>query len=141
MVDIQVITRGNGTDALQLFGGDFARQQGDDMPSLALATDPLLIISLGYRSKAHLLIELVGGKEDVLEHRRGALVIRDLDQNAERQGVMDHRLANIEDIHPALGQHAGDGGSQTGTIFAGDIDQDDFAQGSVSSTASGAAAC
>ena len=40
-----------------------------------------------------------------------------------------------------LGQYAGDGGSQTGAIFAGDIDQDDFAQGSVSGTASRAAAC
>jgi hypothetical protein len=45
---------------------------------------------------------------------------------------VDHRLADIEDIHPASGQHPGDGSSQTGAIFAGDIDQDDFAQDALS---------
>jgi hypothetical protein len=47
---------------------------------------------------------------------------------------VDNGLANVEDIHPALGQHPGDGGSQAGTVFTGDIDQDDFAQGALSET-------
>ncbi|MNE44267.1 hypothetical protein D3C80_1384870 [compost metagenome] len=132
MVDIQAVLGGNGADPLQLLGRHLAGQQGHDMPRLALAADPLLVIRLGHRGEAHLLVELVGGEQQILEHRGALFGRRNLNQNAEGQGVVDHRLADIEDIHPALGQHTGNCGSQTGTVFAGNIDQDDFAQGAPS---------
>lgn len=42
---------------------------------------------------------------------------------------VDHRLTDVENVHTTLGQNAGNGRSQTGTIFAGDVYQDNFAQG------------
>src|SRR3546814_8228952 len=57
------------TDSLQLLGGDLARQQGHDMACLALAAHPVLVIGFGHRGETHLLVELVGGEQDVLEHR------------------------------------------------------------------------
>ena len=129
MVDVQAIARGDGAHPLQLLSRNLACQQGDDMPGLALGTDPLLVIGLGHRCEAHLLVQLVSGEQHILEHRGRRLGIRDFHQNAERQGVMDDRLADVEDIHPALGQHTGNRGSQTGTVFTGDVNQDDFAQG------------
>jgi hypothetical protein len=36
MVDIQAILRSDRADPLQLFSGDLARQQGDDVAGLAL---------------------------------------------------------------------------------------------------------
>jgi hypothetical protein len=52
-----------------------------------------------------------------------------LDQDAERQGVVDHRLTNVQNVHATLGKDTGDGRSQTRTVKAGDVYQDDFAQG------------
>ena len=128
MVDVQAVPGGNRTDPVQLLGADLARQQGDDMTGLALAADPLPIVVFGDRGEAHLLIEFIGGEQQILEHRLRAAIVRNLDEDAERQGVVDHRLADIENVHPALSQHAGDGSSESGAVFAGDIDQDDFAQ-------------
>ncbi|MNR30223.1 hypothetical protein D3C85_1476670 [compost metagenome] len=68
MVDIEVIFGGNRADALQLLGGDLAGQQGHDMPRLALAVDPLLVIGLRHRRETHLLVQLVGREQDILEH-------------------------------------------------------------------------
>ncbi|MDT4874550.1 hypothetical protein FQZ97_1098570 [compost metagenome] len=102
------------------------------MPGLALAVDPLLVILFRYRREAYLLVELVGREQHILEHRGCLLGIRDFDEDAERQGVVDHRLADVENVHPALRQHAGDGRGEAGAIFPGDVDQDDFAQGAAS---------
>ena len=128
MVDVQTVLGGDRADALQLLGADLTRQQRHDMARLALATDPLAVVVFGDRGETYLLIELVGGEQQILEHRLGAAVVRNLDEDAERQGVVDYRLADIEDVHPALSQHAGDGCGKSGAILAGDIDQDDFAQ-------------
>ncbi len=117
---------------LQLLGRDLAGQQGDDMPGLALAADPLLIIRLGHRGETYLLVEFVGCEQHILEHRRGTLGIGNVDQNAERKGVMDHRLTDVQNAHAAMGQDAHDGRGQTGTVFTGNVDQDDFAQGALS---------
>ncbi|MFJ3680143.1 hypothetical protein [Pseudomonas sp. NPDC090208] len=42
---------------------------------------------------------------------------------------MDHGLTNIQNIGAALSQNAGDGRCQTRTVFAGNVYQDNFAQG------------
>ncbi|MNO91331.1 hypothetical protein D3C76_828720 [compost metagenome] len=132
MIDVQAIFGGDRADPLQLLGGHPPGQQGDDVPGLALAVDPLLVIVLGNRGETHLLVQLVAREQHVLEHRGRQLGVRDFDQDAERQGVVDHRLADVEDVHATLGQHAGDGRGETGAVFPGDVDQDDFTQGAAS---------
>lgn len=129
MVDVQPVLGGNGADTVQLLGRDLARQQRHDMPRLALTGDPLLVVGFGNGREAHLLVMLVGGEQHVLEHPGGGFGGGNLDQNAERQGVVDHGLADVENVHPILRQHAGDGGGQARTVLAGDVDQDDIAQG------------
>ncbi|MNC38322.1 hypothetical protein D3C75_869190 [compost metagenome] len=129
MVDVQAVLRGDRADPLQLLGRHLAGQQGNDVAQLALAADPLLVVGLGHRRETHLLVQLVAGEQHILEHRGGLGAVRNLDQDAERQGVVDHRLADVENIHPTLGEHPGDGCGQARAVFPGDVDQDDFAHG------------
>jgi hypothetical protein len=128
MVDIQAVLRSDRADPLQLFSGDLARQQGDDVAFLALAGHPVLVIRFGYRGETHLLVQLIGGKQDVLEHRRRLFGIWNLHQDAERQGVVDHGLADVENGHATLGQNTGNGCGKTRTVNTGDVNQDNFAQ-------------
>src|SRR5690606_20046012 len=132
MINVQSVLGGNRADPLQLLGTDLARQQSDDMTSLALTADPLPVVLFRDRGETHLLVQLVGSEQQILEHRLRAAVVRNLDEDAERQGVVDHRLTDIEDVHPALSQHTRDGSGESGAVFAGDIDQDDFAQDALS---------
>ena len=41
---------------------------------------------------------------------------------------MDHRLADVENVHTTLGQNPGNGGGQTWPVFPRDVNQDNFAQ-------------
>ncbi|RMN53866.1 hypothetical protein ALQ58_05440 [Pseudomonas syringae pv. apii] len=129
LVDIQPVFGSDGADALQLLGGDLAGQQRHDVPCLALALDPMLIAFFGHGRETHLLVQLVGGKQDVLEHGRTLHGIRNFNQNAERQRVVDHRLTDVENVHATLSQDAGDSRSETWTVDTGDVNQDNFAQG------------
>ena len=129
VVDVQAVFGGDRADGLQLLGGHFARQQGDDVAFFALIADPLLVILFGHRREAHLLIQLVSREQDVLEHRLALLGVGNFNQDAERQGVVDHRLTDVENVHTTLGQNAGNGRSQTRTVDSRDVYQDDFAQG------------
>ena len=128
MVDIQSVLRGDRTDALQLLSRYLAGQQGDDMALFTLAFDPVLVVSFGHRGETYLLIELIRRKQDVLEYRGGLLGAGDLHQDAERQGVVDHCLADVENVHTTLGQDAGNGCGETRSVFTRDVDQDNFAQ-------------
>src|SRR5471030_385838 len=99
------------------------------MPRLALPGHPLLVILFGHRREAHLPVQLVGREQDVLEDGRALFGARNFNQDAERQGVVDHRLTNVENVHAALCQDAGDSRSETRTVLTGDVYQDNFAQG------------
>ena len=46
-----------------------AGQQGHDVPRLALAFNPTLVVLFRHGSEAHLLVELVGGEQHVFEDR------------------------------------------------------------------------
>ncbi|CAI8736232.1 NAD-specific glutamate dehydrogenase [Pseudomonas sp. IT-194MI4] len=129
MVDVQTVFGGDRTHTLQLLGGHFAGQQGDDVAFLALVADPLLVILFGHRRETHLLLKLIAFEQDVFEHRVALLGVRNFNQDAERQGVVDHRLTDVENVHTTLGQNAGYGRSQTRTVDSRDVYQDDFAQG------------
>src|SRR5690606_27587358 len=63
----------------------------------------------------------------------GTGIPRHLHQNAEGQRVVDNGLTNIEDADIGPGQNTGNGRGQTGAIGAGNVDQDDFLQGSLQS--------
>src|SRR3546814_13685247 len=65
---------------------------------------------------------------DLLEHRLALFGVGDFNQDAERQCVVNHRLTNVENVHTTLGQNAGNGRSQTRTVTASAVYQDDFAQ-------------
>ncbi|MNT05818.1 hypothetical protein D3C72_1404570 [compost metagenome] len=129
MVDVQAIFGGDRAHGLQLPGCHLAGQQGHDVALFALVADPLLVILLGHRRETHLLIELVALEQDVLEHGLALLGVGNFNQDAERQGVVDHRLTDVENVHTTLGQNAGNGRSQTRTVDSRDVYQDDFAQG------------
>ena len=43
--------------------------------------------------------------------------------------VVNHRLADVEDVDVVFGQHLCQGGCQAGMVLTGNIEQDDFAHG------------
>ncbi|MNC13377.1 hypothetical protein D3C75_611220 [compost metagenome] len=97
------------------------------MARLALAVSPVLVVRLGNRRVAGLQVQFVGLGLHALQQGGGHFVVRDIDQDAERQGTVHDCQANVEDAHTALQQDAGDSRSETGTVLTGDVDQDDFA--------------
>ena len=46
---------------------------------------------------------------------------------AQGEVIMNHRLADIQDIDPVTGQHIGKSSGKTGMVFAGDVQQNYFA--------------
>ena len=111
----------------ELFGSNLARQQGDDMAVLALAGHPFLVAVFVDGTEAHIDVQLVGLEQQILEHRRGFRVRRGFHQDAQRQGVVDYGLADIQDIEPVTGQNPGESGGQTGTVTTGYLNQNDLA--------------
>jgi len=118
----------DGADPGDMFGGDPPRQQGDDMPGLALTPDPLPVFPGADRCELHLLIELRGAEQDILQYIGMRLSGRQFHQNTEGQCVMDHRLADVQDAYVGTRQNVCDGGGEAGPVAAGDVDQDDFIQ-------------
>ena len=83
-----------------------AAQQRDDVTLLALLGHPRFVVGQRRRAEAHLHTQLVAGKEQVLEHRRRVVFVGNLDQHAQRDIVVDHRLADVEHVDAMIGQHA-----------------------------------
>ena len=125
--DRQAVLADHRTDPLQLLGGDLAAEQGHHMARLTMAVGPVLVVRLGNRRITGLQVQLVGLGLHTLQQGSCHFVVRDIDQDAERQGAVHDRQADVEDTHTALQQDAGDCRSETGTVLTGDVDQDDFA--------------
>ena len=128
-VDVEAVFGHSGGDLRDLAGVDLAAEQGDDAALLALLVDPLLVALLVDRRELGGDAELVGREKHLLEDRGGLVLVRNFDQDAEGQKVVNHRLAHVEDGDVVFGQGLGQAGGQARLVFAGDVDQNDFAHG------------
>ena len=126
-VDVKVVIRHHGGHVAELLGGDLARQQGNDVAVLALAGHPLLVAVLVDGPEAHRDIALMRLEQQVLEHRGRFRRRRHFHQDAQRQGVVDHRLADIQNIQVVAGQNAGKGRGEAGPVVAGHLDENNLA--------------
>ncbi len=126
-VDVEVVIRHHGGHVAELLGGDLARQQGNDVAVLALAGHPLLVAVLVDGPEAHRDIALMRLEQQVLEHRGRFRRRRHFHQDAQRQGVVDHRLADIQNIQVVAGQNAGKGRGEAGPVVAGHLDENNLA--------------
>src|SRR5690554_6708767 len=126
LVDIEAVMGGDFTDPGNVLSGYAPRQQRNDVTWFPLAAHPLAVFVGADGRKLDLLIQLIAFEQYVLEH---ICLTRHFHQDTKRQGVMDHRLADVENIDLGLCQYAGNGSRQTGAVRAGNIDQHDFLQG------------
>ena len=90
---------GDGADASDMLGCHAPCQQGHDVARLALTVDPLGIVFGVDRREFDLLIELRASEQHLFEHIGSVLTTTHFHQNAERQSVVDHRLANVQNVH------------------------------------------
>src|SRR5690606_4369224 len=129
MVYVQTVTGRNLTDPSNMLGGNPTCQQRDDMPWLALPSNPAAILLSAHWREAHLLIQLVAAEQNVFQHVRKTVLTRHFHQDAERQSVMDNSLPDIKNLDICPRQNAGDSCRQARAIGTGDVDQDNFLQG------------
>ncbi len=126
-VDIEPALRHHGGDLGDVFGLDLASEQRQDVARLALLTHPALIgIGVDWR-EADIEPHAVRAEQQLPENAAVAALARQLDQQAQRQGVMDGRLTDIQDRHMEAREDPGQGGGDAGPILARHVDQNDFA--------------
>ena len=125
-VDIEPVVGDDAGHHGDLAGRQSPPQHGDDAPFLALLADPLLVVVGIDGREVDVYVEAMGLVEQILEHRGRLLGRRDLDEHAERDIVVDHRLADVEHIDIMLGQQAGNAGDQTRAVAPGHVDENDF---------------
>jgi hypothetical protein len=125
-VDVQPLLGDCGGHPRDLHRRNSASQQRDHAAVFACRAHPGLVLRLRHRREVNLHAQVMPGKEQILEHRRRAVAGRNLDQETERQKIMDDRLADVEDVDRVRGQHLRQHSGQPGPVAAGDIDEDDL---------------
>ena len=125
-VDVEAVGRDDRGDLADLLRGELAPQQRDDSARPPLLVDPRLVAVGFHRREVDGDAQPVPGKEQILEHGRGRLRVGNLHQQAQREIVVDDRLADVQDVDVMLGQHRGQFGKQAAPVFAGHVDEDDF---------------
>ena len=68
------------------------------MASLTLTTHPLAVALLTDGCEADMYPQLMSLEQHILQYRRVLGGLGHLRQNAQRKGIVDHCLANIQDI-------------------------------------------
>ncbi len=121
-VNVQALFGHNRRHPCDLHGCEPAPQQRDHTPVLAGFAHPGFVLCLRHSGEMDLHAQIVPGKEQVLEHRRCRVAGGNLDQETQRQEVVDHGLADIEDVDRVRGQHLCQHGSQARAIPTGYID-------------------
>ena len=127
-VDVDPVGGDDAGDAGEYAGAQLAPEQGHDVAGLPLQADPLLVGLLVDRREVNAEPQLVRLEEQVLQHRAGAGGRRQLQQHAEGEVVVDHRLADVQYVDGVVRQHVGQCGRQAGVVLARHVEQDDLSR-------------
>jgi len=100
-----------------------------DVALFALGLDPGAVVVQADRGAFEGDAQVVGQEEQILDHGRGLGGLGYADQDAERQGVVDDRLAHVQDVDVVFGQLGGEGRGQAGAVGAGDVNEQYFTHG------------
>ena len=127
-VDAIDIEPGAGQDAAhpgQVYGGDLRPQDGDEESASRLPRHPRLILVAGDGGEADLHAQFVRPQQQLGEHRRGLHLLGHLHQNAQRQRVVDHRLADVQNPRARGGQNTGKRMGDARAVVTGDVNEQD----------------
>ena len=124
--DVEAVVARDGRHRRKLLGGHALRHQRDDVAWLALPGHPLGVTRLVDGREAHRHVLLVGLEQQFLLHRRRIGTVGNLDEQTQAQGIVDDRLADVEDVHLILSQRGCQHGHQARLIDPGDVDQNDL---------------
>ena len=121
---------GDAGSAGEVSGVDVAAEEGEDVAGLSLFLHPAFVGLCRDGGEAGVETETMGAEEQLFEDGIGGGV-GDFHEHAEGEGVVDDRLADVEDNHAVAGQHFGEGDGQTGAVRSGNIDLHQFRHGRV----------
>ncbi len=102
-----MVGRYGGSNFRQLCCRQSAAEQGDNPAFLAILRRPLSIAFFIDGGKTNLDTQFVGLKQEIFKDRGGFIGGRYFHQDAQRQVIMDHRLADIQNHDLILGQDIG----------------------------------
>ena len=117
-VDVQAVPCDNLGGRLDLPGAEAAADGGEDVAVAALAAHPVLVLVVGDRFKADGDAHLGGLEKELLHHLTGGLLF-DADENAQGEGAVDVRLADVQDLSVVLGEDGHDLGGKADTVCPG----------------------
>ncbi len=107
------------------------------MARLALLADPAAVGLRRDRREAHRKPQCIQRRAQFLHRRRDLLGPRHTGQQTQIQGVVNHRLTDVEDGRAMLREHLGYRAGDPGTIRPGNVDEENFGHGGVSRMAVG----
>ncbi len=126
IVDIQSVAGGNGRNTGNLLGFDISGQQRHDVAGPVPGGGPGLVFLHRDGRKPHLQIQGMEPEQQIPDDRRGFGLVRNFDQDAPGQVIVDDRLANIQNPHIVTPHDAGDFRRQARFVTPGDINQYQF---------------
>ena len=125
VVDVQPLLSHNATDGGNLLRSDFPAENGDDIAVFALQAHPFLVIVDGDRGVVDAHAHFCGFEKQFL-HDFAAEVAGGLEKNAQRKAVVNVALTDIKNCGAEFSKNAGEGGSHTRLVVAGNADQNYF---------------
>ena len=128
-IDVQARAGDHAAHRLEVRRRQRRAEHRDDVAALALRQHPVAVFLARHRGEADLHAEPVRFEQQVGEQRRRLHLVGQLDQHAERQRVVNQRLADVENAHLAAGQNRGQRVRDARMIVAGDVDAEDTCLG------------
>ena len=125
-VDVQAVVGAHRSHRPDLLRRQLAPHDRHDPPRLPLLRDPMLILVERHRRKSHLDFQVVRRQQQVLHDLGPHLLRRYLDQNPQRQRLVDDGLTDVQDHHRMSRQRPRQRGNQTGPVASRHVDQKDF---------------
>ena len=106
-----------------MHGSDLRRKHRHNESALALARDPCFISPREYRGEPDLHTELVCPQQQIGQQRARAHLIRELDQDAESEILMDQRLPDIQDASLCPAEDLHQRMRHSHAVVSGDVDK------------------
>ena len=124
-VDVESLLGDDFRHGFQLLGREASAQHGEDVAVLALTSHPGVVVFVGDGEEAHVDAQLRRLEQHVL-HQRTAVLLVHADKQSEGERLVDVGLSDVHDVGVVLGEYAHDACSESGPVFAGDSDENEF---------------
>src|SRR5258708_748224 len=99
------MARNSRADLRQLLRRNLSPQHANYETEFSLRSHPVIEPSFGHWSELDLKIQFVGSDDQIFLERREVSPRRNFDQHRQSQGLVDHRLPNVQDADTIVGKY------------------------------------